>query len=137
MAKMTPTKLRKQLLREKGLTDVATTIHHHIHPAIQPVDPKLKTPLMKYLELVYGEPIEDLLMSGSETEVARKLDNQVDVTTISKWIKKLRLRYGKDNLPKCDGCRRRTPTCDAGFCLILGDLGLYSLLDVKRKEMFE
>jgi len=96
---------------------------------------KLKTPLMRYLELVHGKPIEQILLSGSLSVVAKRLDNEVDVSTISKWIKRLKLRYTQDNLPQCDGCRRYGLACDGGICYILIELELYDLLEVKKAEI--
>jgi len=92
---------------------------------------------MRYLELVHGEPIERMLLSGSLSVVAKRLDNEVDVSTLSKWIKKLRLRYTADNLPQCDGCSKFGPACTSGVCYILIELELYGLLQLKRKEMME
>lgn len=101
------------------------------------VDPKLKTPLMRYLELVHGEPIEQMLLSGSLSVVAKKLDNEVDTSTLSKWIKKLHLRYSAENLPCCQDCKSYGPACESGVCYVLIELELYGLLPLKRKEMME
>ena len=140
MNNITPTQIRQQLLKEKGLTSFKPDKikHRKLKPLPRPsINPKHKTPMMLYLELVHGEPIERLLLSGSLSIVAKKLDNKVDVSTISKWIKKLKLRYTENNLPQCDGCSRHEPACDGGVCMILMELGLYNLLTLKRKEMFE
>ena len=45
---------------------------------------------MKYVELQTGKHIEELLMSGSLSEVAKLIDR--DKSTVSKWIKRLNLR---------------------------------------------
>ena len=139
MAKTTPNQIRQQLLFEKGLTSFKPTTKHRakLSPAMPPVNGKLKTPLMRYLELVHGEPIEQMLMSGSLSVVAKKLDNEVDTSTLSKWIKRLKLRYSEDNLPQCEGCRRYGSACDNGICYILIELELYGLLQLKRKEMLD
>ncbi len=139
MTRVTPTQIRQQLLKEKGLTSFKPDKREHrkLKPLPKPfISQKMKTPMMRYLELVHGKPIETLLLSGSLSVVAKKLDNQIDVSTISKWIKRLKLRYSSDNLPQCDGCSRHGPACDGGVCLILMEMGLYSLLELKRKEMF-
>ena len=112
MPRTTPNQIRQQLLKEKGLTSFkpVTTKHKKLMPLPQPkIDDGLKTPMMRYLELVHGEPIEQMLLSGSLSVVAKKLDNEVDVSTLSKWIKRLKLRYSNTNLPQCDGCRRYGP----------------------------
>ena len=139
MAKVTPNSIRQQVLKERGITSFKPIKkHRRLRPIPQPViNPRLKTPLMKYFEAVKGQAIEEILLSGSLSFVARYLNNEADVSTISKWIKRLRLRYSKDNLPNCDGCSRRGPACDGGVCYILVELGLYDLLMLKRKEMFD
>ena len=140
MARTTPTQIRQQLLKEKGLTSFKPTTKHRAKLRAIPipsVDRKLKTPTMRYLELVHGEPIEVMLMSGSLSVVAKKLDNEVDTSTLSKWIKRLKLRYGEDNLPQCQGCARYGTACESGICYILIELERYELLPLKKKEMFE
>lgn len=138
MAKTTPTQLRQQLLKEKGITSFKPEHKHSKlrHVPMPTLDPRLKTPMMRYLELVHGEPIERVLLSGSLSVVAKKLDNEVDTSTLSKWIKRLKLRYSEDNLPNCQGCSRYGPACDGGVCYILIELELYSLLQLKKEEMF-
>ena len=44
-----------------------------------------KTQLMKYIELKFGAPLEDLLMNGSTRKVAVRLG--INYSTISKWRK--------------------------------------------------
>ena len=139
MVKVTPTQIRQQLMKEKGITSFKREKKHaKLKPIPVPtVDGRLKTPMMRYLELVYGKPIEKILLSGSLSVVAKRLGNEVDTSTLSKWIKKLNLRYSSTNLPKCEGCSRRASACDGGVCYILIELELYNLLELKRKEMFE
>ena len=137
MAKTTPNSIRTQAMKELGIAS--------FKPAKKPrrlkpvpagrTDSESKTPLMRYLELVHGEPIEQMLLSGSLSVVAKKLDNEVDVSTLSKWIKRLKLRYGRDNLPQCDGCAKYGLACEGGVCLLLIELELYDLLEVKKKEV--
>jgi len=136
----TPNQIRAQLLKEKGLTSFKPEPAKHSklrHAPMPALDPRLKTPMMRYLELVHSEPIERMLLSGSLSVVAKKLDNEVDVSTLSKWIKRLKLRYSKTNLPNCEGCSRRGLACDGGICYILIELELYDLLQLKREEMME
>ena len=140
MNRTTPTQIRQQLLKEKGLTSFKPEARTHAKLRSVPrptIDPKLKTPMMRYLELVHGEPIEHVLLSGSLSVVAKKLDNEVDVSTLSKWIKRLKLRYSEENLPNCNGCTRYASACDSGICYILIELELYGLLQIKKKEMME
>ena len=140
MARTTPTQIRQQLMKEKGLTTFKPDPKHRAKLRAVPkptIDSRLKTPMMRYLELVHGEPIERLLLSGSLSAVAKKLDNEVDTSTLSKWIKRLKLRYSEDNLPQCQGCVRYGPACQSGICYILIELERYELLPLKKKEMFE
>jgi len=134
----TPKDIRTQAMKELGITSFKPEpkkqrVLRHL-PEVT-TNPKLKTPLMRYLELVHGEPIEQILMSGSLSVVAKRLDNEVDTSTLSKWIKKLKLRYTADNLPQCEGCRRYGPACDGGVCYLLIELELYDLLEIKKKEV--
>jgi len=140
VTKITPNNIRQKVLSERGITSFKPELRKRsrLHHVPQPVIPrKLKTPLMRYLELVHGEPIERILVSGSLSVIAEKLDNEVAVSTISKWIKKLKLRYMVDNLPQCENCPSYGPACDGGICYILIELERYDLLQLKRKEMLE
>lgn len=139
MSKTTPYGIRKRAMSELGISTFKQTKKpKRMRPKLEPsVDPKLKTPLMRYLELVHGEPIEEILLSGSLSVVAKKLDNEVDVSTLSKWIKRLKLRYTEDNLPQCEGCRRYGPACDSGVCYLLIEMERYDLLDIKKKEVLD
>ena len=138
MKKLPTTKER--ILKERGLTinKPHKTARHKFHPAIKaPVSAIRKTPLMRYLEEKYKCKIEEVLVSGSLNVVANQLGNEVDKTTVSKWIKKFRLRYTADNLPNCDGCKQYGPACESGVCYVLMALELYELVPIKRKEMFD
>jgi len=138
MPKITPNDIRQQILKDRGITSFKPNKKKQRRLQAAPrkaIDPKLKTPLMRYFEVVKGRAIEEILMAGSLSHIAHQLDNEVDVSTISKWIKRLKLRYSQDNLPQCDGCSRYGPACDGGVCYILVELGLYELLLLKRKEM--
>lgn len=140
MATLTRQQMRDRLLKERGLKSHTPTKHHRskLRPEIKPTfDGKPKTPLMKYLEAKYGEAIEDVLMSGSLTVVAKHLGNEVDVTTLSKWIKRFKLRYNETNLPTCVECKRHGPACDAGVCYVLLDLERYDLVEAKKKEVLD
>ena len=131
--------IRRQVLKDRGITSFKPKKkQRHLRAIPKPaINPKLKTPLMKYFELIKGQPIEELLLCGSLSHVAGVLNNEVDVSTISKWIKRLKLRYTKDNLPDCEGCGKRGPACESRICYILVELGLYDLLLRKREEMFQ
>ncbi|KKK55867.1 hypothetical protein LCGC14_3070220, partial [marine sediment metagenome] len=107
-----------------------------LQPAIKvTIAANLKTPLMQLLEHKYGYAIEDVLVSGSLSVVAKQLGNEVDTSTLSKWIKKLKLRYNADNLPDCKDCRQYGLACEQGVCYVLINLELYELVPIKRKEM--
>jgi len=137
MTKTTPNNIRTQAMKELGITTFKQAgKQRRLKPdTVGSIPSELKTPLMRYLELVYGEPVEKMLLSGSLSVVAKHLGNEVDVSTLSKWIKKLKLRYTADNLPVCDGCRRYGPACDSGVCYLLIELELYNLLEVKKSEV--
>ncbi len=141
MTKVTPNSIRTKVMKERGITTFKPEHgkHKRLRPAFQVCveHELLKTPMMRYLELVHGEPIEQILLSGSLSVVAKKLDNEVDTSTLSKWIKRLRLRYTGDNLPRCEDCPKYGSACDSGVCYILVELELYDLLQIKRKEVME
>jgi len=59
---------------------------------LDPVFVNSKTPMMKYLELKFEKPIEELIMEGGLSEVARKL--RVDPSTVWLW----RQRFGLPNI---------------------------------------
>lgn len=139
MKQPTPTDIRNQVLKERGITTFTekgrkSRLKHVPQPAIPNHN---KTPLMRYLELVHGEPIERMLLSGSLSVVAKRLDNEVDTSTLSKWIKKLKLRYSESNLPDCNTCARSVPSCESGICDILMEQERYDLVLLKRKEMVD
>lgn len=138
MGKPTLTDIKAKVMKDRGITSFKPDRHKHrrLKPVPQPrIHLELKTPLMRYFEVVHGEPIEKLLLSGSLSVVAKKLDNEVDTSTLSKWIKRLRLRYTAENLPLCEGCNSYGPACDSGVCYILIELESYDLLQIKKKEV--
>jgi len=129
---------KDKILQERGLILVKPSRkgRKRLAPAIRATHPdKPKTALMKYLEQKYGVAVEEVLVSGSLSVVAKRLGNEVDETTISKWIKRFKLRYSADNLPDCHGCKHYGPACEAGICYVLLDLGLYELVPLKKKEV--
>lgn len=98
------------------------------------VPPHLKTDKMRYLEVKYSKPIEQLL-TGSLSEVVRRVHDEVDFTTVSKWKKKLKLTWSVDNLPDCSKCGHHGPLCQAGWCSILGEAEKWELVMIKKKEL--
>ena len=128
---------RDKILQERGLTitQPAPRKSRKLVPRVVPNLTLSKTALMKYLESKYGTPIETILLSGSLSIVARKLGNEVDETTLSKWIKRFKLRYTKDNLPNCNGCRREGPACQSGICYVLMGLELYDLVPIMKGHL--
>ncbi len=138
MKRLTP---RDKILRERGLSEHQPAVRKHKRflPSMvsTTIAGRSKTPLMRYLEQRYGLAIEKVLLSGSLSVVAKKLGNEVDVTTLSKWIKRFNLRYHKDNLPICEGCKSFGPACTVGVCYVLIALELYDLVPIKKKEMLD
>ena len=135
---MKPLTPREKILKERGLLEhrPAPQKHKRLQPAIRVSIPAIsKTPLMRYLEQKYGKPIEDMLVSGSLSVVAKKLGGEVDTSTLSRWIKKLKLRYSADNLPQCEGCKQYGLACQEGVCYVLLNLELYELVPIKQKEV--
>ncbi len=129
---------RDRILKERGIIQVKPSIkkHSRLSPSIKVTHPgKPKTALMKYLEQKYGVSIEDVLISGSLAVVAKRLGDEVDVTTISKWIKRFKLRYTKDNLPDCIGCKQYGLACEGGICYVLMNMELYELIPIKKEEV--
>jgi len=135
MKTLTP---RDRILKERGLLvkQPAPRKHKRLQPAIKvSIAAISKTPLMRYLEQKYGKPIEDMLVSGSLSVVAKRLGSEVDTSTLSRWIKKLKLRYTEDNLPSCEGCKQYGLACQQGVCYVLLSLELYELVPIKQKEV--
>ena len=131
---------KDRILKERGLLEhsPAPRKHRRLQPATKVSVPVgLKTTLMLYLEQKYGVAIEDVLLSGSLSEVVKKLGDEVDTTTISKWIKRFNLRYSEDNLPNCEGCKQYGPACEVGMCYVLIGLELYELIEAKKKEVLD
>lgn len=138
--KLTPANIRSKLLKEQGLTEYKPEPRKHkrFKPIIEPsIGGTGKTPLMRYLEQRYGEAIEKILLSGSLSVVRKRLDNEVDTSTLSRWIKRFKLRYTVDNLPNCLGCRHYGPACDSGVCYLLIELELWDLIPIKKKEVLD
>jgi len=130
--------IRDKILAERGLAQKqpAPKKHKRFRAKIKPqVSGKSKTPLMKYLEQKYREPIENILVSGSLAVVAKKLDNEVDTSTLSRWIKRFKLRYTEDNLPSCEDCRQKGVACQFGVCYVLINLELWDLIPIKKQEV--
>ena len=129
---------RERILKERGLLvkQPAPRRHKILQPAIRvTISGISKTPLMRYLEQKYGKSIEDVLVSGSLSIVAKQLGNEVDTSTLSRWIKRFKLRYTEDNLPNCEGCKQYGLACEQGVCYVLINLELYELVPVKQKEV--
>ena len=97
----------------------------------------LKTPMMRLVELQTGRLVEDLLTEKSLKQLEKDL--RIDYSTISKWIKKLNLRWTMDNLPGCEGCGRKNLTCQvSGTCTRLLDQHAGDMLvEAKRLEMMQ
>jgi len=127
--------IKDRILEERGLIEHQTTKHASKRLVRIPPSPldSLKTPLMRYLELKHGKPIQDMIMAGSLSQVAKKLG--IDPSTVSIWIKNLRLRFNNNNLPNCKGCKFEQPACDLGICHILVEDSRWDLVELKRQEL--
>ena len=78
-------RIKRQILSERGL--VSTPQRKVYHRAEVP-KPYHMTPMMKLIELRYSKSLEQLLWKyPTESEVASYLG--IDVTTVSKWRKKI------------------------------------------------
>lgn len=130
---------KDRILKERGLLEYRPAPRkHRRHLPIEIIyGGKPKTALMRYLEQKYGQTIEELLLSGSLSVVAKKLGNEVDNTTLSKWIKRFNLRYHADNLPECKGCKHYGLACQGGICLVLVQLELYDLIPIMKEKLLE
>jgi len=128
--------IRDKILKDRGLVSVqpARRKHHKLKPGVIPTK-QTKTSMMQYLELKYNVSMEEVLLSGSLAVVAKKLGNEVDTSTISKWIKRLKLRYSATNLPDCDNCPYHRPACEIGICVLLVGMELWDLVDLKKEEL--
>ena len=133
--------MAKPNLRDKVMSELGVTTYKQAHkqkklrPKQLPKTHIKKTPLMKYIELVEGQPIENILLSGSLSVVSKRCN--VDPSTVSKWIKRFKLRYSADNLPSCTGCTRIGPACQSGICYILIEMELYDLIELKKKDVLD
>ena len=135
MAKL---KAREKILKERGLLEYTPVIRKpkRLQPTIKVTIPAIpKTPLMRYLEEKYRCKVEDVLVSGSLSVVAKRLGDEVDTSTLSRWIKRFKLRYSENNLPQCEGCKQYGLACQEGICYVLISLGLYDLIPIKQKEV--
>lgn len=130
---------KERILKERGLTRTKPkkSGQHKFLPSIKVSIAAIpKTTLMRYLEEKYHCQIQDILVSGSLNVVAHRLGDEVDRTTLSKWIKRLKLKYTADNLPQCEGCQQYGPACESGICYVLMAMELYELVPIKKEEMF-
>ena len=126
--------LRKQVMRQQGII----LKPGNPNPIKKmPIAPKsyFKTPSMRLAEAKLGMPIEEILQMGSLSQIVKLLDGEIDKSTVSRWIKRLKLRYSATNLPSCYNCQHRTDKCDIGLCAILWDREEWELVLIKRKEV--
>lgn len=130
--------IREKILKERGLLERRPAPRKHTRLVAEirtTVSGISKTPLMRYLEQKYKRPIEDILVSGSLSVVAKKLGNEVDTSTLSRWVKRFKLRYNANNLPSCKDCKHHQPICGLGVCPILFDMELWDLVPLKKEEV--
>ena len=133
------TDLRRKILKDRGLTVAPSgkgkkRIHTKFVRLTKTEREHLKTPSMKLIELTQGKTVEELLLSDTESALAKKLG--VSKSCISKWIKKLQLR---DFIPSCEPCNQADIQCLLGECKILSDQaeknGRWDLVERKAKMM--
>jgi len=117
------TTIKQRILKERGLVRVDKRNRkrnsfegHRIAPKAI-IAGKGKTPLMRYLEQKYNVAIEEALVSGSLSVVAKKFGNEVDVST--------------------EGCQHATPACNGGVCHILMELEEWDLMLLKRQQILD
>lgn len=130
--------IRNQLLKELNLVEHRPEPRKHKQFRIKPkviIPSQDKTPMMLYIEEKYGKSITEILQLGSLTVIAKYLNSEVDRSTISRWIKRFKLRYTRDNLPTCTNCGSHQPNCDLGVCHILIKSELWDLVLLKREEI--
>lgn len=140
-----PEDIKSRILKERGLVKVKEHKPRRQRDTFGKFAPlpritianKRKTALMKYLEQKYGVAMEQVLISGSLSIVAKKLGNEIDTSTLSRWIKRFKLRYTATNLPDCNGCPYWELACNGGICKILVDLEDYDLMLLKRDQILK
>lgn len=104
-------------IRRKVLKDRGVKLEKHTRKP-QPLPNELpssfsKTPMMKYLEIKHGTPIEQLIFEGSIYKAGKKLG--VNPSTISKWrkaISELREKEFWEQFNMKEGVRKETSTVD-------------------------
>lgn len=80
--------IRDRILKERGLTTTRSDVTKHKQISRTLSDVKVhKTPLMKFLEMKYGENIVTILSSGSLNYIEKTYN--IDRTTASKWRKRI------------------------------------------------
>lgn len=132
--------IREAILKERGLAVAQKQKQSKRQFVPRQVIPKHYKPTtqMKYLENKYGngQSIFDIILSGSLSVVCDRLGNEVDRSTVSKWIKRYHLRYGKTNLPDCAICSHYLSIqCDQGTCNLLIQTEQWELVLLKKKEL--
>lgn len=76
-------KIKKRILKQRGVELAKLTrkpVTYDDLPSLYP-----KTQLMKYIELKFGDRLENIIFNGTIYDLEKKLG--VDATTISKWRK--------------------------------------------------
>jgi len=76
-------KIKQRILKQRGV-ELAKYTREPLTYAEAPA-PYHKTPLMKYIELKFGDKLEHLISDGTVREAGKRLG--IDYSTISKWRK--------------------------------------------------
>ncbi len=129
--------IRERILKERGLVMTKPGHRRRIIYKVTTTESMPKTSRMQLMEIKYckGERLEDILMTGSLNQIVKRFHGEVDRSTISKWIDKLKLVYTKDNLPVCLTCHHKALACDGGVCTILMEREQYDLVEVKQRQV--
>lgn len=124
--------LKQRILNQRGLRIDG---QKRIVQKVSTIPEEKKTPSMKLIELRLKQPIEDILVAGSLSQVAAKTG--LSPSTISKMKKRLNLNYTEYNLPNCQGCNHLSIDCARGECKVLELAGKQHLIPHKFLKILE
>ncbi len=132
--------IRERILKERGLAITKPNVRQRnrtIFKVTPPAGAIPKTKTMQLMEMKYGSghTLEEVLMSGSLNQIVKVFHGEVDRSTVSKWIDRLKLKFTEDNLPNCTTCMHQGPACDGGICYVLMEREQYDLVEVKKGQV--
>ena len=126
-------KMQENILRSRGLVRKKEKTTKHVRLSNTCRD-HLKTTRMRLIELQFGSTIEEILLSGTVTAVAKKYN--LDKGTVSKWIYRLCLIMDTDQLPSCADCNQAREECLSGRCWKVETFDS-GLVEVKKQQMIK